>query len=84
MAKVRKRGNRWMLDYRDPHGKRIRLSFEKRKDAEVELGKRISLIAEGRYLDVKKKYLDTFGELLKRHKENFKHQASFDTWNGFV
>jgi len=31
MAKVRKRGSRWQLDYFDPHGKRIRLSFAKKK-----------------------------------------------------
>ena len=77
MAKVRKRGTGWQIDYFDPSGKRIRKSFKKKKDAEAELGKRISLIAEGRYLDVKKDYKSTFGELLEKYKENYKHQASF-------
>ena len=49
MATVRKRGNGYQIDYFDPTGKRIRKSFKKKKDAEAELGKRVSLIAEGRY-----------------------------------
>ena len=63
MAKVRKRGNSYQIDYFDPNGKRIRKSFMKKKDAEAELGKRVSLIAENRYLDVKKDYKTTLGEL---------------------
>ena len=65
MAKVCKRGNAWQIDYTDPQGKRIRISFEKKKEAEAELGKRVSLIAEGRDLDVKKDYKTTLGELSK-------------------
>ncbi|RLB83091.1 MAG: hypothetical protein DRH17_03290 [Deltaproteobacteria bacterium] len=77
MAKVRKRGNSWQIDYFDPNGKRVRQSFKKRKEAEAELGKRVSLIAEGRYLDVKKDYRTTLGELLDKYTENYQHQASF-------
>lgn len=77
MAKVRKRGNNWQIDYFDPHGKRIRKSFKKKKEAEAELGKRVSLIAENRYLDVKKEYTSTFGELVKKYKENYQHQAAY-------
>lgn len=69
-----------MLDYRDPTGKRIRLAFKKKKDAEGELAKQVSLIAEKRYLDVKRDYTTTFGEILKKYEENFKHQASYDSW----
>jgi hypothetical protein len=61
MATIRKRGNAYQIDYFDPSGKRIRETFKKKKDAEAELGKRISLIAENRYLDVKKDYKTTFG-----------------------
>ena len=32
MAKIRKRGNSYQIDYFDPNGKRIRKSFKKRKD----------------------------------------------------
>ena len=35
MAKVKKRGNSYQIDYLDPHGKRVRLSFSKKKDAEA-------------------------------------------------
>jgi len=79
MSKVRKRGNSYQIDYFDPNGKRVRKSFRKRKDAEAELGKRVSLIAEGRYLDVKKDYTTTLGELIEKYKENYRHQRSFHT-----
>jgi hypothetical protein len=78
MATIRKRGKVYQIDYFDPTGKRIRKSFKKRKDAEAELGKRVSLIAENRYLDVKKDYRTTLGELLDRYEETHRQQASFD------
>jgi len=77
MATIRKRGNSYQIDYFDPNGKRVRKSFDKKKDAEAELGKRVSLIAEGRYLDVKKDYKTTLKELLDKYKENYKNQRSF-------
>jgi integrase len=69
---VRKRGDSWQIDYLDPTGKRVRQSFRKKKDADAELGKRISLKAENRYLDVKKDYLTTLGELTQKYEENFR------------
>ena len=83
MAKVKKRGNSYQIDYIDPHGKRVRLSFSKKKDAEAELGKRVSLIAEKRYLDVKKDYTTTFKELVKKYRENFGSQPSFLKYKRF-
>ena len=83
MAKIRKRGNSYQIDYFDPNGKRVRKSFDKKKDAEAELGKRVSLIAEKRYLDVKKDYKTTFKELLTKYKENYKSQSSFNNWKRF-
>ncbi len=80
MARVRKRGDSYQIDYFDPSGKRIRKSFTKKKDAEAELGKRVSLIAEGRYLDVKKEYKTTLGQLIKKYEENFESQVSFKGW----
>ncbi len=83
MAKIKKRGNSYQIDYFDPNGKRIRKSFRKRKDAEAELGKRVSLIAEGRYLDVKKDYTTTLEELIDKYEENYKNQASFESGKGY-
>ena len=83
MATVRKRTSKktgkatWQIDYFDPNGKRIRQSFKKKKDAEAELGKRVSLIAEHRYLDMKKDYKRTLGELVEKYRENFGNQASY-------
>lgn len=77
MAKVTKRGKSWVIDYFDPTGKRIRKTYKKRKDAEAELGKRVSLIAEGRYLDVKKECKTTLGELTGKYAENYQNQSSF-------
>jgi integrase len=79
VATIRKRGKGYQIDYCDPTGKRVRKSFKKKKDAQAELGKRVSLIAEGRYLDVKKEYSTTLGELLDKYVENFQHQASYKT-----
>ena len=73
MATVRKRGKGYQIDYFDPYGKRIRKSFKKKKDAEAELGKRVSLIAEGRYLDVKKDCKTTLNELTSKYTENYPH-----------
>ncbi len=78
MAQIRKRGKSYQIDYFDPTGKRVRKSFRKRKDAEAELGKRVSLIAEGRYLDVKKDFKTTLGELIDKYIENYRHQSSFE------
>jgi integrase len=83
MATIRKRGNSYQIDYFDPNGKRVRKSFDKKKDAEAELGKRVSLIAEKRYLDVKKDYKTTLGEILDKYKENYKSQPSFKNWKRF-
>lgn len=77
---VVKRGNSWVIDYLDPQKKRIRKTFKTKKEAVAEYGKRKSLIAEGRYLDVKKEYKTTFGELLKKYEENYQYQRSFGNW----
>ncbi|MCG2777439.1 MAG: tyrosine-type recombinase/integrase [Desulfobacterales bacterium] len=87
MAKVTrvegKEGVSWRIDYFDPKGKRVRRMFKKKKDAEAELGKCVSLIAENRYLDVKKDYTTKFEELIERYKENFRDQTSFQTAKRF-
>ena len=87
MAKIWKRegkkGVSYQIDYFDPNGKRVRKSFKKKKDAEAELGKRVSLIAEGSYLDVKKEYTTTLKELAKKYEENFGDQVSFKNWKYF-
>jgi len=83
MAKIRKRGSSYQIDYFDPNGKRVRKSFDKKKDAEAELGKRVSLIKEHRYLDVKKEYTTTVGELLAKYKENFQDQPSFKSGKSY-
>jgi hypothetical protein len=80
---IRKRGDGWQIDYFDPTGKRVRRNFKKKKDAENELAKRVSLIAEKRYLDVKKDYTTTLDEILKKYEENFSDQPSFDNWKKF-
>ncbi len=65
---VRKRGSTWFIDYIDPSGKRVRKAFKNKKQATDEHAKRVSLIAEGRYLDVKKDCKITFGELIQKYK----------------
>ena len=79
MSTIRKRGKGYQIDYTDPTGKRVRKSFKKKKDATAELGKRVSLIAEGRYLDVKKEYTTTLKDILDKYEENHKDQRSYET-----
>jgi integrase len=74
---------RYQIDYYDPTGKRVRRDYEKKKDAVAELGKRVSLIAEGSYLDVKKEYKTTLKELLEKYKENYQQQASYKSWKSY-
>jgi integrase len=76
---IRKRGKGWQIDYFDPNKKRIRVTFKTKKEATAELGKRQSLMVEKRYLDVKKDYTTTLGQLIEKYKENFKHQKYFKT-----
>ena len=83
MAKIRKRGDSYQIDYTDPTGKRVRKSFAKKKDAEAEMGKRVSLIAEKRYLDVKKDYTSTLKDLLDKYGENYKHQTSYENLKAY-
>ena len=84
MAKIRKRGDSYQIDYTDPTGKRIRQSFAKKRDAEAEMGKRVSLIAEKRYLDVKKDYTNTLKDLLDKYGENFEKQASYEKYKVYL
>ena len=79
-----KKGVTWQIDYIDPHGKRVRQMFKKRKEAAAELGKRVSLMAEGRYLDVKKDYKTTLGELVGKYQENYENQASYKTFKKYA
>lgn len=72
-----KKGDTWQIDYLCPDGKRIRQSFKKKRDATEELAKRIALRGEGRYMDKKREYSTTLGELVVKYTENFKDQASF-------
>lgn len=65
----------WMIDYLNPDKKRIRKTFSTKKEAVAERAKRVSLINEGEYrtfVEIKKPYTATFGDLLKMYKE--KHQ----------
>jgi hypothetical protein len=81
---IRKRSSSWQIDYLDPGGRRVRQSFKTRKEAAAELGKRVSLIAEGRYLDVKQECKTTLAELCQRYEENFGHQSSWGNKNRYL
>jgi integrase len=74
---IRKRGGTWQIDYEDPGGKRVRKSFKTRKEATAEHGKRVSLMAEGRYLDIKPESKTTMADLCKKYTESFSGQISF-------
>jgi site-specific recombinase XerD len=73
-----KRGVTWQIDYTDPTGKRVRQSFKFKKDAVAEHSKRVSLMAEGRYLDVKKPCETTLGQMIEIYTAKYGNQASFE------
>jgi integrase len=82
---IRRRGDSWQIDYLDPGGKRVRQSFKTRKEATAEHGKRVSLIAEGKYgsmLERLKGHKTTLAELCQRYAENFGNQSSFQNAKG--
>ena len=74
---IRKTGKTYQIDYYDPNGKRIRKHFKKKKDAVAELGKRESLMVEGRYLDVKEECTTDLGKLIDVYKDNHQAQPNF-------
>ena len=74
---IRKIGKHYQIDYYDPNGKRIRQNFKMKKDAVAELGKRVSLMTEGRYMDQKREYTTTIKEMIEKYKEIYGFQASF-------
>ncbi len=74
---IRKRGSTWQIDYYDPHGKRVRKTFKKRKDADAEHAKRYALVKEGRYLDVKKEVRVALSDLCAEYEKAYRNQKSF-------
>jgi integrase len=81
---IRKRGKKYQIDYYDPAGKRVRPTFATRKVAKDELGKRTTLIAEGRYLDVKKENTTTLEEVLAEYEKLLSYQTFFKTGKVFT
>ena len=74
---IRKVGKYFQIDYYDPSGKRIRKNFKKKKDAVAEEAKRKALMAENRYLDVKKEHKTTLKQIIDIYTLNFQYQATF-------
>jgi integrase len=73
---IRKRGSTWFIDYYF-EGRRVRVAFKRKREAEAELAKRVSLKAEGRYLDVKPVCTTTLAELCVKYAGAFGQQRSF-------
>ncbi len=68
----------WVISYMGK--KRVRQSFKKKKKhAQAELGKRVSLIAEKRYLDTKKEYTHTLRDLVDEYMKHFNSKPYFKT-----
>lgn len=63
MACVRKRRNKWVVDFRDHEGKRRWESFDTRKDADEALAKRVGQLRKGTYKAPSE--MPTFGELAR-------------------
>lgn len=74
---------RFQIDYYDPAGKRVRKDFEKKSEAEDEMAARRVSKSDGSYFKKAKTYTTTLKELLKKYKENYKQQASYETWKRY-
>ena len=76
----------WMIDYLNPDKKRIRKTFATKKQAVAERAARVHMMAKGEYgefVEKKKPYTATFGDLIKLYEENYQHQASYKTAKKF-
>jgi integrase len=74
---IRKRGTTWQIDFYAPSGERVRKTFKQKKDAVAEHAKRVTLVKEGRYLDVKKAYPQTLADLCADYTKVYHTQKSF-------
>jgi len=69
---VYKRGKTWYIDYYDQYGKRHREAVGSNKRlAEQVLAKRKTQVAEGKFLDVKKRKKTKFEDMAKLYLENY-------------
>jgi hypothetical protein len=62
----------WQIDYLDPDGKRIRKNYNKKKDADAILAKRVNDINAGDYVDPQKYRKATLKELVEKYEENYR------------
>ena len=80
MAKVvkveGKKGVSWRIDYIDPYGKRVRMMFKKKKDAEMELAARITAIDDGSYREKGHKCTTTLEQMIVKYEEKFGNQKT--------
>ena len=72
---------RYQVDVKDLSGKRIRLNFKKKKEAQAEEAKYVAMKAENRsVLDVKKDYKTIFDELADKYEKEIKHQIAYKSY----
>lgn len=77
---------KWMIDYLNPDGKRIRKTYKTKKQAVEERAKRKTLMAEGEYSDfveTKKINTATFGDMIKLYEQTYKDQSSYKSSKKF-
>ena len=75
-----------MIEYVNPEGKRIRKTFSTKKQAVAERATRVSLMHKGEYgefVEKKKSYTATFGDMVKLYEENHQDQTSYKTAKKF-
>jgi integrase len=88
MAKVRKRGDRYVLDFYDQHGRRQRETMKAgttKKEAEAELRARTDAVGKGVFVPIKK--MPTFKEVAAQwleHKKPNVRITTHEVFNGNV
>lgn len=77
----------WKVDYYDPHGRRIKKRFMKRREAEAYLAKVVTTIKEEKYeaiFEKKQEILITFNELAEQYTESSRFQKSFASFKTII
>jgi integrase len=81
MACVRKRRDKWVLDFRDLQGKRHWESYRTRKEADAALAARVKELGERTYIPPSDE--KTFSDLCKAFTKAHKHDVKENSWSDY-
>ncbi|MCP4628149.1 MAG: hypothetical protein GY850_32230 [bacterium] len=78
-----KRGITWTIDFMSPDGRRIRETYDTRKEAKAQLTARDYSMQQGTYEDPRKYLKFTLKDLTEMYVDTHKHQRGYPTGKKF-